>query len=259
MRARWLVVAVALAATLGIWRVVDASSPAQAGPAAGPIPAGRDIYLRDCSMCHGSTGQGTKNGPNLTRAGTASVDFMVRTGRMPLPSPSASLRRRDVRYSEADIDALVAYMGGFVSGPAVPNVDVAHADLAAGGDAYRAQCAACHQAGGAGGALAFGDAAPSLHPSTPREVVEAIRTGPGQMPSFPAQVMPEQQADDIARYVQDLHHPDDRGGINLGHLGPVPEGLVAWVLGLGLIMFAAGRIGDRSPASTAEEKPSREA
>lgn len=200
-------------------------------------------------MCHGPAGAGTVNGPSLRAAGTASVDFMLRTGRMPLKSPRAKLQRHEPRFDEAEIDAIVAYAASFTRGPAVPTLDLSKAELPSGNRVFREQCAACHQAAGAGGALAYGDAAPSLRHSSPVEVAEAVRTGPGQMPAFTATNLDDTQLADVAAYVRYLQHPSDRGGINLGHLGPVPEGFIAWVVGLGALLVVARRLGGlaRSP------------
>jgi hypothetical protein len=42
----------------------------------------------------------------------------------------------------------------------------------------------------------------------------------------------------IARYVESLRtRPDNRGGAPIGGKGPVPEGFVAWVVGLGLLVL----------------------
>jgi ubiquinol-cytochrome c reductase cytochrome c subunit len=63
---------------------------------------------------------------------------------------------------------------------------------------------------------------------------------------FGPDTLSDQQISDIASYVQYLHHPNDRGGLALGHLGPIPEGFVAWVVGLGLLLLAARLIGTRA-------------
>jgi ubiquinol-cytochrome c reductase cytochrome c subunit len=66
------------------------------------------------------------------------------------------------------------------------------------------------------------------------------------MPVFGPETLSDQQVSDIAAYVQYLHHPNDRGGFGLGHLGPIPEGFVGWVVGLGLLLLAARLIGTRA-------------
>jgi ubiquinol-cytochrome c reductase cytochrome c subunit len=202
------------------------------------VAHGRELYLTGCSSCHGQDATGTVLAPTLVNVGAASASFFLTTGRMPAAQPLPyQPPRKEPAYDQADIDALVAYVATLGSGPPVPNVNVASADVPAGGVIYRANCAACHQAAGAGGALSYGQYAPNLHDSTAQQVVEAIRIGPGQMPVFSPAVISDQDANNLAAYVQYLRHPDNRGGLNLGGTGPVPEGLVALVVGLGGAIF----------------------
>jgi ubiquinol-cytochrome c reductase cytochrome c subunit len=185
---------------------------------------------------------------------------MVRTGRMPLatrPGNDNSLLgvrvardqpRGDPAYDDQQIADLVAYSASFTTGPSVPpEPDVAGADLAAGGELYRLNCSACHQMAGSGGALAYGTIGPDLYSATPRETVEAMRTGPGSMPVFPRSVLDDDQARNVSAYVSYLQQPADRGGANLGHIGPVAEGLVAWVFGLGGAIAMCLWLGTREP------------
>jgi ubiquinol-cytochrome c reductase cytochrome c subunit len=226
-----------------------------------PLSAGSDsgatIWARDCAVCHGVEGQGSYQGPDISRSGTASVHFMVSTGRMPAPfrpsetvehvGPTAQDRpRAPGRYSEAEIRRLVDYTRSFVSGPpAEPVPDLSAADLGRGGELYRNNCASCHQMAGSGGALAYGTNGPPLGQATAVQVIEAMRTGPGSMPVFSTSVIDDTEARDLAAYVQYLRKPQDRGGLGLGHLGPVPEGLVAWVLGIGGVVLLCRWLGER--------------
>lgn len=221
-------------------------------------PDGHAIYLRECAMCHGARGIGTKNGPSLRTSGTASVDFMVRTGRMPLSHPGAELERHTPKVDDAERHALVDYTATFTRGPSVPRVPTTGTNLGRGSRLYREQCAACHQSAGAGGALAYGESAPALRHSSRVEVAEALRTGPGQMPAFSARDIPPAEVADIAAYVQYLRKPRDPGGFNLGHLGPVPEGLIAWTLGLGTLLLVCGRLGERSPSQVDSGEPAND-
>ena len=72
-----------------------------------------------------------------------------------------------------------------------------------------------------------------------------MRTGPGQMPVFGVAAVPADQLDDVVAYVRYLHHPTDRGGQPLWFLGPVAEGAVAIILGLGVLLLASRWIGSR--------------
>ena len=211
-----------------------------------PAPDGRALYEAKCATCHQPDGTGSYLGPDITRAGLASVDFQVRTGRMPL-EPDAT-RRAQQRLTPAEMEAIDDYVGRFVTGPPIPEVDVAAADVSAGQQLYALNCAACHQAVGAGGVLAYDVEVPPLENSGPTEVAEAIRTGPGQMPVFGPQTLSPQAVGDIAAYVQTLRDPADRGGFALGHLGPVPEGLAAWGIGLSVLVVITRRLGTREPS-----------
>ena len=221
--------------------------PAHAEPARRTAaPDGRQIWLRDCAVCHRADGSGSTKAPDVRHVGTASFDFMISTGRMPLASSNAKLTGHDVTYSRAEVAALVHYAATLTTGPSVPTVRVDKADLAKGSALYAENCSSCHQAAGGGGALAFGEVAPTLRHASAVQVVEAIRTGPGTMPVFGQQSLSDVQATQIAAYVQQLRHPDDRGGAGLGHLGPVPEGLVAWFVGLGVLLIVARLLGTRN-------------
>jgi ubiquinol-cytochrome c reductase cytochrome c subunit len=202
------------------------------------------IYLRDCAVCHGADGHGTTLGPTLAGWGVAAVDYAVSTGRMPLASAGETPTRRTPMYDRATIDALIAYVGNLVpGGPPIPHVDPAAGDLAAGGQLFRAQCAACHQWAGQGGALLHREA-PPLAPATPTQAAEAIRTGPGSMPIFADSALDAHQLDSVVRYVESLRHPDDRGGWALWHIGPVAEGGVG-LAAIAVLMFVLRYVGTR--------------
>jgi ubiquinol-cytochrome c reductase cytochrome c subunit len=192
---------------------------------------GADLYQANCSACHGMGGEGTANGPALTRSGAAAVDFMVRTGRMPLPAPNEPVRRGAPIFAEPDIQALVAYVSAFGQGPPIPNVQVDSAtDTAAGRAAYVATCAACHGAGATGDAVGGGQVAPPLLDTAPTQVGEAIRIGPGAMPAFDARQVSDQELSQIAAYLQFLKHGAAPGGATVGGVGPVAEGYVGWLV-----------------------------
>ena len=65
------------------------------------------------------------------------------------------------------------------------------------------------------------------------------------MPSFGPETLDDEQVASVVRYVEYLRHPDDRGGLGLGHLGAIPEGFVAWVVGLGVMLMAVRWIGTK--------------
>jgi ubiquinol-cytochrome c reductase cytochrome c subunit len=162
----------------------------------------------------------------------------------------AQANRKPVAFNRRQIDALDAYVGSLGPGPDIPVVELAGTDLARGGQLYLANCAACHQAAGIGGALSYGNQAPALHQATATQVVEAMRIGPGQMPVFDQSVINDADARNVAAYVEYLRAPDDRGGLSLGHSGPFGEGFVALIAGLGgLTALGAWVVGRRKHAA----------
>ena len=244
-----LVAAVIVAAGLG-W-----SGPARAEQSPGDlVERGRVIYAQSCQTCHGAdgAGQAEQGIPNLHGVGAAAVDFYVSTGRMPEANLARQAPRKPPTISPDDRAALVAYVATtWPGGPEIPAL-ASGADLTAGGDLFRSNCAACHGAAGAGAALAYGAFAPSLSQATAVQVAEAARVGPGNMPVFQPSSLNPQQITDIAAYVQYLRHPRDRGGASLGHTGPIAEGFVGLLIGVGAAVGIAAFVGDRSDAEPME-------
>jgi len=222
----------------------------RAQPTTPPGPAdtegGRQLYAIACTTCHGPAGEGVEDrGPTLIGVGAASADFYLSTGRMPLDRPRAQAERKRVAYSPVQIRQLVAFVASLGPGPPIPRVDPAAGNLADGNRLYANNCAPCHSSAGAGGALGHAVYAPPLNRATPVQVAEAIRVGPGAMPIFGAETLDDEQVASVVRYVEYLRKPDDRGGLGLGHLGPIPEGFVAWVVGLGAMLMAVRWIGTK--------------
>jgi ubiquinol-cytochrome c reductase cytochrome c subunit len=214
--------------------------------AADSVSRGRALFVEGCSSCHGFDARGVAGqGPSLVGAGAAAADFYLSTGRMPLDAPGRQPLREDPAYDSADIDALVAYVASLGPGPAIPEVDPARGDLAEGQRAFTANCAGCHQVVGRGGVVT-GGFSPSLHEATATQIAEAVRVGPYLMPPFDEHRIDRHSLDSIARYLRYARHPDDRGGWGLFEIGPVPEGMVAWLLGGVLLLVVVGLLGERN-------------
>ncbi len=217
------------------------------------VAQGRQLYLIGCVSCHGSKGKGVRSsadnerGPTLVNAGEAGAYYQLSTGRMPLNDPSAEPHRSDPSYGPKEIRELTAYVASLGDGPALPGVDLRGANLAEGGAVFRANCQACHSATGSGGALSYGRAAPSLHEADPQQIAAAMRSGPGQMPVFGPKSINQRELGDVVSYVRYLRSPRDRGGLPIGRVGPVPEGFVAWSVGIVLLLACVYWIGTRSP------------
>ncbi|NNN15466.1 MAG: c-type cytochrome [Acidimicrobiaceae bacterium] len=208
---------------------------------------GNSIFQENCASCHGSQAEGSARGPNLQGLGAATIDFWVSTGRMPLADPTVQAIQKPSRFNRQQTLALDSYVASLApGGVAIPDVNLPSADLARGAALFSTNCAACHTITGAGDALASNVYAPSLKPVDATQIAEAIRTGPANMPRFGPGTLTNQQVADIVSYVEYLHHPNDAGGIALGHVGPVTEGFIGIFVGLGVLMLAGFWIGGRA-------------
>ena len=251
-RRSFLVVAAVLFSTVVITALM-VPSPADGQDDDDLVEEGRQLYSTGCSSCHGADGSGTVaqdgeiRGPSLHESGEASAYYYLSTGRMPLSDSDDQPQRTDPPYTPEEIEALVAFVGSLGDGPPLPMVDPEGADLAEGGALFRANCQACHSAAGVGGALSYGEAAPSLQPSNPTQIGAAVRAGPGQMPAFGNDVLSDAELDAVAAYVLYLQSPEDPGGLPIGRTGPIPEGFVAWTVGMVALVIMVVWIGTRAP------------
>lgn len=237
------------------------------------IKAGEELYIAHCQSCHGVDGVGNakKAIPELISAGAAAADFYLTTGRMPSNDPRDIPIRNHPYFNATQIRQLDAYIAALpkithtnVHGPigaatgAAPGIPYVEpvcrtgqkpssgcVTLAEGEQNFQLNCAACHQIAGAGDILSKGALIPTLRNATPLQVAEAARIGPRPMPIFGPKTLTDAQVSSIARYVQYLKHPANRGGLPLGHFGPVPEGFVAILIGFGACLFIARLIGNR--------------
>jgi len=242
-----VVLLLALACTGGLYAVFAPADKAQADETAQSltIEEGKKLYAVGCASCHGTGGQGTSDGPSLVGVGAAAVDFQVGTGRMPAAtSQGAQIPRKKPVYTQAEIDALAAYVASLGAGPAIPaesQYSPEGADIAKGGELFRNNCAQCHNFTGKGGALTHGKYAPNLEDVDPKHIYEAMLTGPQNMPSFPDSTLSEQNKKDIIAYLDEVNSQDTEnpGGLELGGLGPVSEGLFGWIFGLGGLIAVA--------------------
>jgi len=253
--------AIALSLALGVVGVSYATVAAAAAPKAQvaesapsedpvEIRKGRQLYEQGCITCHGNNLQGvTDQGPSLIGVGEAAVYFQVATGRMPVARQEAQIERRKPKYDEAQVLQMAAYVQSVGGGPEIPrgNLRGDDANLAEGGELFRLNCAACHNFAGRGGALSAGKYAPTMDPSNDLTIWTAMLTGPQNMPVFGDNQITTEQKQAITNYVQTLKGSgQDPGGAPIGRLGPVPEGLVVWVVGIGALMLMIVWIGAKS-------------
>ena len=249
-RAPAVLLLLALLLTGALYAVL-APTPADASaaaPTADQVETGEKLFQANCATCHGPDATGTDAVPSLVGVGAAAVDFQVGTGRMPMQMNGPQAQAKPAQFDEKQIAALAAYVASLGPGPAVPSekqVDPALGDPANGMALFRTNCAMCHNAVGAGGALSQGKFAPNLWETSPTHLYEAMATGPQNMPVFNDATLTPDEKRDIIAYL-DLQGDEAPGGIGLGSLGPVSEGLWAWVVGMGLLIGAAVWIGARS-------------
>jgi quinol---cytochrome-c reductase cytochrome c subunit len=212
------------------------------GATAQQVAAGRQLFAVTCADCHGLNAEGTARGPSLIGVGAAAVYFQVSTGRMPAKEAGAQVPQKPPVLNDAQTRAIAAYIQALGGGPEIPSaaqVDPAGADAGLGQQIFVAECAQCHNFTGAGGALTYGKYAPALTTATPTQIYTAMLTGPQSMPVFSDSTITPSEKRDIIKYITQTRSEPNPGGFSLGRVGPVTEGLVGWLGGIGILIFAA--------------------
>ncbi|MEV0003751.1 cytochrome c [Micromonospora sp. NPDC050980] len=251
---RRLGAAVRLAAALmlagGAYTVFAPGVQAQDNP---PLTAagneGKALFDVSCVTCHGRNAQGVEGrGPSLIGVGSASVEFQVGSGRMPMARQEAQAMRKPPQFTDEQVRQLGQYIQELGGGPQVPSGNLREgANLSTGGELFRINCSQCHAFGGGGGALSSGKYAPSLKPASDRQIYAAMLSGPQNMPVFgDNQITPEEKADIIAYIQETLKSDQDQGGFNLGRYGPSTEGLAIFLVGIVALVFASLWIAGKS-------------
>jgi ubiquinol-cytochrome c reductase cytochrome c subunit len=213
------------------------------------VGEGQQLFNNHCITCHGLNLQGVPDrGPSLIGVGESAVYFQVSTGRMPLARQDAEADRKpplaqfDMNTEEGarNIEALGQYVQATGGGPELPRVSdeaLRAGDPARGGELFRLNCASCHNFTGQGGALSSGKSAPPLHEATERQIYAAMQTGPENMPKFSEQQLSLEEKRDIITYIDTVSgNQNNPGGNPLGGIGPVSEGLIAWLVGLAALV-----------------------
>ena len=220
------------------------------------VAQGKELFLASCAFCHGKNGEGIPTvrdgyqvGPSLVGAGAAAVDFQVGTGRMPMASPGAQAPRKKVVFNDEEVAALAAYVASLAPGPAIPNEsdysieglseDEREEAISRGGQIFLTNCTACHNFNGSGGAMPRGGYAPALHGVEGKYIYEALLTGPQNMPNFSNGNLSPDEKRDVIAYLDSIGDNPEYAGFSLGGLGPVSEGLFAWLVGIGSLVGAA--------------------
>jgi ubiquinol-cytochrome c reductase cytochrome c subunit len=219
---------------------------------------GAQLYAGNCAACHGVAGEGSTGrastrdtgnvegrGPSLRGVGALTADFYLRTGYMPLRTPDEQPWRRRVLFTKRELRALIGYVAALGGGPPVPRPAPEHGHLAEGLRLFTQHCAGCHQVVGEGGYVTD-VRVPKLKQATPTQIAEAVRIGPYLMPKFSEKAISNRQLDSIIAYIEASKKPHDRGGWGIGHIGPVPEGMVAWLIAAVVLVGLCALIGERA-------------
>lgn len=211
------------------------------------IAAGKQLYSTSCITCHGANLEGvTDRGPSLIGVGSAAVYFQVSTGRMPAMGQGAQEPRKRSEFTDEQVRQLAAYVQSVGGGPEIPTGNLRDGDISEGGELFRLNCAACHNFAGKGAPLSEGKYAPALNEATDSQIYAVMLTGSQNMPSFgDNQLTPEEKRSIIA-YITSLDESKDPGGAAIGRAGPVPEGLVIFMVGIAGLMGVIMWIGAKS-------------
>ncbi|WP_221326337.1 c-type cytochrome [Actinoplanes sp. L3-i22] len=216
---------------------------------------GKQLFDQSCITCHGRDGQGVQDrGPSLIGVGSASVEFQVGTGRMPMTRQEAQAEQKKPQFTPDETKQIAQYIQEIGGGPEVPAGDLSEnlktnpEALARGGELFRVNCTSCHSFTGAGGALSSGKFAPALHDATAEQIYAAMLTGPQNMPVFgDNQLSPDEKREIITYITQQLQENKDPGGIfNLGGYGPATEGLAIFLVGITILVFTSLWIAGKS-------------
>ncbi len=157
------------------------------------------------------------------------------------PTPVRADFEDEESYEEAVEEAEAEYEAAVEEYEAEYDAYIAGADNTdMGMKLYLTNCAHCHSWSGGGGALTDGRWAPEIHDASPREIYEAMVSGPGAMPMFSDTVIAPDEKQELISYVKTLQAEPNAGGpIDLQRVGQVAEGFISWTIGLALIVACA--------------------
>lgn len=262
-----LALAASLAAPLalggvGFFQITPAAAQPPSGivrpdtePKKPTLQLGSELFAANCSTCHGIAGSGITHarpgagdlyglGPSLRHVGAQAADFYLRTGLMPLGAPHREPSNDRVLFSGNEIRSLVRYVASLGKGPAIPQAKPQDGNMSDGAQLFTENCAGCHQEDARGG-FVTGARVPPLQGYTSTEIAEAVRVGPYLMPKFSRSQISQAQLNSIIKYVQSQNHPYNRGGWGIGNIGPIPEGLVTWLIAVPLLLISCLVVGRR--------------
>lgn len=222
----------------GASAAMAATTPETSALTALTVDDGKKLFQANCATCHGLDLQGTENGPSLYGVGELAVEFQVGTGRMPLQASGPQAPDKPVQFTQEQILAMAAYVQTIAPGPTFPAEEILDGggDVARGAELFRINCAMCHNVAGAGGALTEGKYAPPLTETSALHMYAAMVTGPQNMPVFNDMYLTDEDKRDIISSLLFIQQNESPGGIKLGSLGPVAEGLFIWIFGISTLI-----------------------
>ncbi|WP_314096604.1 cytochrome c [Microbacterium foliorum] len=202
------------------------------------VEDGEKLFQANCATCHGLDLQGTPNGPSLYGVGELAVEFQVSTGRMPLQMQGPQAPQKHPQFTEPQILAMAKYVQAEAPGPTFPEDEIidGEGDVSHGAELFRVNCAMCHNVAAAGGALTEGKYAPPITSTSALHIYAAMVTGPQNMPVFGDMNLSDEDKRDIISALLYQQQSVQPGGFSLGSLGPVSEGLFAWIFGIGALV-----------------------
>jgi len=218
---------------------------------------GAQLYAGNCATCHGIAGRGITEpggtrgagdikgqGPPLVGVGAQAADLYLSTGFMPLSNPHVQPWRRRVEFTRKELAALTSYVASLGPGPPIPHPNPSAGNVSEGLHLFTEHCAGCHQVVAEGGYVTNARV-PVIKSDTPTQIAEAVRVGPYLMPKCSRKHISDRQLNSIIAYLQASKQPNDRGGWGIGHIGPVPEGLVTWLIAAVALVGLCVLIGER--------------
>ena len=238
-----ILIGVGLLATGGIYAgasaAVAATDDATTMTTQASAEEGETLFQANCATCHGMDLEGREGfGPSLNGVGELAVHFQMSTGHMPMQMHGPQADQKPVQFTDEQISSIATYVQSVAPGPELPSARITdgQGDVAHGAELFRINCAMCHNVAAAGGALTKGKFAPDIMDTAPENIYAAMVTGPQNMPVFNNNTLTAEDKHDIISSLMYTQEEASPGGMTLGSLGPVSEGLFVWIFGIGALV-----------------------
>ena len=168
---------------------------------------------------------------------------------MPMSAARLAGPRKEVTYTDDEIAALAAYVATLGTGPSIPDAEMYDPDtlsgdeydeyVTRGGQIFLTNCTASTTSKAPAAPCRVASTRRRIRGVDPKHIYEAMLTGPQSMDTFSDGNIPPDDKKAVIAYLDTLNEQPNYGGFTLGSLGPVSEGLIAWLIGMGaLVGFA---------------------